>query len=146
MTHEPGKPENDQAFVYLLNEDLALAFRSLVQTLSNLGGARDDEYASIRKERIEYLDQQLQHALTLVRQVQALGGMPTTHVPPVHASSSAESAITEELALEHLRLIRYRKRIEEARALGITDTADALEKLAADTQQQVDKLVEVLHR
>lgn len=137
---------SDEKFIWSLNEDLALAFRALVQTLSNLGAGQEDDFSRIRRLRIDHLHQQLHHTLILVRQVQALGGVPTTQVPPVHASDNAEHAITEELALEHLRLVRYRTRIRQARELGMGEAAAALEPLASDAQRQVDTLAAFLHR
>lgn len=124
----------------LMNEDLALTYRAMVQTIRNLSGAPAADYHHVQLERITYLERQVAHAAELGRQVQFLGGTPSTLVPPVHVSPQTRDALNEELALETLRLTRFRRRIREARLAGVPHVAAAVEQILVETQRQVQLL------
>jgi len=131
--------------IKLLNEDLALAFRSHVQTISNLTGAdNDDTFEPTCRQRLDHLDRQLEHTMRLARQIDWLGGLPTTEVSPVHWTSDTRMALAEEMALESLQLNRLRNRASQAREIGETGVAEAIETIARDSESQLETLSEVL--
>jgi bacterioferritin len=92
----------------------------------------------------EHLNQELEHAMILAGQIDFLGGVPQTEIPPIRTELRPEAALGQDLSLEERQLQRYRERIEEAHALGLPDVAEALVPLLSETQSHVRDLRGVL--
>jgi hypothetical protein len=60
----------------------------------------------------------LDHALTLARQIDFLGGVPSTRTPDAERKEDPRAALEQDLALEEGQLRRYRERVEQANELG----------------------------
>jgi len=102
------------------------------------------EYGSIVEELGEHLAQELEHAKTLARQIDFLGGVPTVAVPAVAESPDGATALRADLELEERQLRRYRDRVTEAQELGLPDVAEALRPLLEQTQDHVIELRDAL--
>jgi len=59
-----------------LNEDLATEYQSIVQYVQHTATVKGAEYRSIVDELGSQLSQELEHATTLARQIDFLGGIP----------------------------------------------------------------------
>jgi bacterioferritin len=88
--------------------------------------------------------QELDHALILARQIDFLGGVPTTTVPPIPAQEEAVAALRADLALETSQLERYRERVAQAEEIGLPDVAAALGPLLEQTQEHTRDLLAVV--
>lgn len=132
--------------IELLNEDLSLEYRSLLQYVHQLATIKGARYQQTLNELGDHLNQELEHALILSRQIDFLGGEPTTEVAPVHRSKDAERALEDDLALETTQLKRYRKRVDQATELGLPDVAEALAPVLHQTQDHMRDLQKVLGR
>ena len=74
----------DQAkLVELLNEDLELEYRSIVQYVQHIASVKGAQYQSTLDELATHVRQELDHAITLARQIDFLEGVPSTRVPDV---------------------------------------------------------------
>ena len=69
--------------VELLNGDLELEFRSIVQYTQHAATVKGVEFQPIADKIRPHLRQELEHATVLAEQIDFLGGEPTTHVPEV---------------------------------------------------------------
>src|ERR1700712_4517020 len=78
-----GQSVDRDAFVDLLNEDLELEYQSIVQYVQHIASVKGAEYLSTLEELAVHVKQELDHALTLARQIDFLGGVPSTRVPEV---------------------------------------------------------------
>lgn len=123
-----------------LNEDLELEYRSVVQYVLHIATVKGAEYQAILDELSVHVRQELDHALVLARQVEFLGGTPTTRVPDVGGASDAQTALRQDLELEEGQLQRYRDRVEQASAAGLPDVAESLVPLLQQTQEHVRDL------
>jgi bacterioferritin len=132
--------------IKLLNEDLSLEYRSLLQYIHQLATIKGAKYQQTLHELSTHLSQELEHALVLSRQIDFLGGEPTTDVAPVHRNSDAESALEDDLALETTQLKRYRMRVDQANELGLPDVAEALAPVLHQTQDHLRELQQALGR
>ena len=103
-----------EAFVDKLNEDLELEYQSIVQYVQHIATVKGGEFQSILDELAIRVRQELDHALTLARQIDFLGGIPSTKVPTVPSETDARSALEEDRKLEETQLERYRERTEQA--------------------------------
>jgi bacterioferritin len=128
------------AFVELLNEDLELEYRSIVQYVQHIASVKGAEYLSTLDELAVHVKQELDHALTLARQIDFLGGVPSTRVPEVPSATDARAALTADLELEQGQLERYRERVEQAAKLSLPDVAETLAPLLEQTQEHARDL------
>ena len=76
------------------------------------------EYMSIAAQLEEHAHQELQHALTLSRQIDYLGKMPTVTPKPVKVSKKARDMLRFDLNNEAETIRNYRERIRQCEALG----------------------------
>jgi bacterioferritin len=132
------------AFIDLLNEDLASEYQSIVQYTQHSATIKGAEYRSIVEELGAHLGQELEHAKTLAWQIDFLGGTPTVTVPAVPDTPDGASALRTDLELEERQLERYRERVAQAIELGLPDVAEALRPLLQQTQDHVGDLRDAL--
>lgn len=131
-------------FIDRLNEDLGSEYQSIVQYTQHSATIKGAEYRSIVAELANHLGQELEHAKTLARQIDFLGGTPTVIVPTVPDTPDGTSALRTDLELEERQLRRYRQRVGEAIELGLPDVAEALRPLLQQTQDHVGDLRDAL--
>jgi bacterioferritin len=135
---------DQDSLIALLNEDLELEHRSIVQYIHHIATVKGAEYQSTLDELDVHVKQEVQHALTLARQIDFLGGVPSTAVPPIPQETEARAALTEDLKLEQAQLERYRERVTQAEELGLPDVAEALAPLLQQTQEHARDLLAVV--
>lgn len=133
-------------FVELLNEDLRLEYRSLVQYVRHIATVSGPEFQNIGDELKVHVTQELAHAQTLAEQVAFLGAVPAVDVPAVPDAVDTRDALEQDLALETAQLERYRERTEQAHEIGLPDVAEALKPLLTQTQEHVRDLTTALGR
>lgn len=129
-----------EAFVDNLNEDLELEYQSIVQYVQHIASVKGGEFQSILDELAVHVKQELDHALTLARQIDFLGGVPSTKVPEVPSTTDARAALEADRELEERQLERYRERTEQAESLSLPDVAESLAPLLEQTQEHVRDL------
>jgi bacterioferritin len=135
---------DQESLIALLNEDLELEHRSIVQYIHHIATVKGAKYQSTLDELDVHVKQELQHALTLARQIDFLGGVPSTTVPPIPQVSEARAALADDLELEQGQLDRYRERVAQAEELGLPDVAEALAPLLQQTQEHARDLLAVV--
>lgn len=133
-----------QKFVQLLNEDLQTEYQSIVQYVQHIATTRGPEYQALADELEQHVTQELQHALTLARQIDFLGGRPTVEVPEVPDITDTRAALEADLALEREQLSRYRDRAGQADELGLPDVTEAINPVLEQTQDHVHELCKAL--
>jgi bacterioferritin len=133
-----------EAFIERLNEDLGTEYQSIIQYIQHTATVKGAQYRSIVEELGAHLSQELEHASTLAKQIDFLGGTPTVVVPPVPDVSEGKAALQADLDLEERQLKRYRDRVQEAMDLGLPDVAEVLRPLLEQTQDHVADLRDVL--
>jgi bacterioferritin len=126
---------DQNALIALLNEDLALEYQSIVQYVQHIASVKGAEYQSTLDELATHVRQELDHALTLARQIDFLGGVPETTVPKPARIVEPRAALEADLALEEAQLQRYRERVDHAQELGLPDVAETLAPLLQQTQE-----------
>src|SRR4029450_9582641 len=72
-----------------LNEDLAREYQAIIAYTVYSQVLKGAEYMAIAGELEVHAGQELQHALTIAKQIDYLGGMPTTTALPVKQSDAA---------------------------------------------------------
>lgn len=126
--------------IELLNGDLELEFRSIVQYTQHLATVKGVEYQPLADMIRPHLRQELEHATVLAQQIDFLGEVPTTEVPAVPGQTDPQRALRDDLDLEERQLAGYRERFEQAEEIGLPDVAEALRPLLEQTQDHVRDL------
>jgi bacterioferritin len=139
-TRDEGHDVDRDKLVEALNEDLELEFQSIVQYVQHIASVKGAEYLSTLEELSVHVQQELTHALTLARQIDFLGGVPSTTVPAISELTEARAALSADLALEERQLERYRDRVEQAESLSLPDVAESLAPLLQQTQEHARDL------
>ena len=129
-----------QQLVDLLNEDLSLELRSVVQYVRHVATITGPQYQSTVDELKLHMTEELNHATVLAEQIDFLGGTPTTQVAPVPDVADSRAALESDLQLEEEQLDRYRERVLQCNDAGLPDVAEALKPLLEQTQEHVRDL------
>ena len=128
-----------QQLVERLNEDLAREYQAIIAYVVYSQVLKGAEYMSIAKELEKHAGEELQHALTIAKQIDYLGGMPTATALPVKLSEKAEEMLRADLANENDTIRNYRERVKQCEALQEYAMAeDIREILRQEQEHQID--------
>ena len=85
-----------------LNEDLAREYQAIIAYVVYSQVLKGAEYMNIAAELEVHAGEELQHALTIAKHIDYLGGMPTATSLPVKLSEKAEVMLRADLECESL--------------------------------------------
>lgn len=140
----PTPPQDETSItrdrlVELLNEDLSREYQAIISYVIYSQVMKGAAYMSIAKELEKHAGEELQHALTLSKQIDYFGGQPTTTPKPVKTSEKAEDMLRFDLDNENETVRNYRDRIRQAEALGeYALSEDLREILRQEQEHQLD--------
>ncbi len=122
-----------------LNEDLAREYQAIIAYVVYSQVLKGAEYMSIAAELEKHAAEELAHALTIAKQIDYLGGMPTAKPLPVKLSEKAEEMLRADLENENNTVRAYRERVKQCEALGEYAIAeDIREILRQEQEHQID--------
>src|ERR1700704_1641556 len=98
-----------KALIALLSEDLAREFQAVIAYVVYSQTLKGAQYMAIAKELEGHAAQELQHALTIAKQIDYLGGTPTTVPREVKMSPRAEAMLQFDLDNEGETLLNFRE-------------------------------------
>src|ERR1700676_4357090 len=123
----------------LLNEDLSREYQAIIAYVVYSQVLKGAEYMSIADQLQLHAAQELQHALTLSRQIDYLGKMPTVTPKPVKTSEDAKQMLRFDLDNENETVRNYRERIRQCEALGEFAMAEQTRQILMQEQDhQID--------
>jgi bacterioferritin len=127
-----------------LNTDLAAEYQAVImyRTYASLvtGPYRQELRAFFEGE----IPDELGHAAFLADKIVALGGTPVTQAPPVPAAKDNRQMLENALQAEVETIERYKRRLEQAEALGEVAVKVQLENLIVDESQHRDDIRRML--
>ncbi len=128
-----------ERLVELLNEDLSREYQAIISYVVYSQVIKGAAYMSIAAELEKHAAEELQHALTLSKQIDYFGGQPTTTPKPVRTSEKAEDMLRFDLENENETVRNYRDRVRQAEALGeYALSEDLREILRQEQEHQMD--------
>jgi bacterioferritin len=123
----------------LLNEDLSREYQAIIAYVVYSQVLKGAEYMSIAAQLEEHAHQELQHALTISRQIDYLGKMPSVTPKPVKVSDKARDMLRFDLDNENITIINYQERIRQCEALGEFAMAEQIREILVQEQDhQID--------
>jgi bacterioferritin len=122
-----------------LNEDLAREYQAIIAYVVYSQALKGAEYMSIAAELETHAKEELEHALTIARQVDYLGGMPTATPLPVKLSEDPVTMLRADLQNENDTVRNYRIRVKQCEALGEYGVAEEIREILRQEQEhQID--------
>src|SRR5437867_13324404 len=94
----------------LLNEDLAREYQAIIAYVVYSQVLKGAEYMDIAAQLETHARQELDHALTLSRQIDYLGKMPVVSPKPVRTSKNARDMLSLDPDHEKKTIPKYRAR------------------------------------
>src|SRR5256885_10195725 len=91
-----------------LNEDLAREYQAIIAYVVYSQVLKGPQYMSIAKELEKHAGEELQHALTISKHIDYLGGMPSVSPLAVKQSERAEEMLRADLENENNTIRAYR--------------------------------------
>jgi bacterioferritin len=128
-----------QALIDGLNDDLSREYQAIIAYVIYSQVLKGAAYMAIAKELEVHATQELQHALTIAKHIDYLGGMPNATPKAVKLSDKAEVMLRADLDNENETVRQYRQRLRQAEALDeIAIAEDLREILRQEQEHQVD--------
>src|SRR5258705_13669144 len=100
MAEKQTTVSTDQ-LIKLLNEDLEREYQAVIAYVVYSQVLKGAEYMNIAQELEKHALQELGHALTIAKQIDYLGGMPTVQPKPVKTSEDAREMLQFDLDAEN---------------------------------------------
>lgn len=135
-----------KALIALLNEDLAREFQAIIAYVVYSQTLRGPQYMTIAKELEVHAGQELEHALTIAKQIDYLGGTPTTVPKNVKMSEKADAMLQFDLDNEGETIINYRERVTQCEALGEYAIAEEIREILRVEQEHAIDLATALNK
>jgi bacterioferritin len=90
-------PSTRDALIQSLNEDLAREYQAVIASVVYSQVLKGAEYMNIAQELEKLAAQELQHALTIAKQVDHLGGTPIVQPKPVQPTEDNKAMLRTDL-------------------------------------------------
>ncbi len=133
-----ANPSREQ-LIGLLNEDLAREYQAIIAYVVYSQVLTGPQYMNIADELEVHAGEELAHALTIAKQIDYLGGMPTVTPRPVKTSEKAEEMLQFDLDNENETIRNYRERVRQCEALGEYALAEQIRSILVEEQEhQID--------
>jgi bacterioferritin len=132
------------ALIDRLNEDLGREYQAIIAYVIYSQVLKGAEYMNIAKELETHAREELEHALTISKQIDYLGGMPTATPKPVKQSEKAEEMLRADLKNESDTIRAYRERIGQCESLGEYAIAEDIREILRQEQEHLIDLATAL--
>ncbi|ODR98321.1 ferritin [Methyloceanibacter superfactus] len=128
----------------LLNEDLSREYQAIIAYVVYSQVLKGAEYMSISSQLEQHAHEELQHALTISRQIDYLGEMPSVTAKPVKTSEKARDMLKFDLDNEAETIRNYRTRVRQCEALGEFAMAEQIREILVQEQDHLIDLATAL--
>ena len=136
----PGR----QQLIDALNEDLAREYQAIIAYVTYSQVLRGAEFMAIARELEVHAGEELQHALTVAKQIDYLGGRPTVTPLPVETPADARAMLRADLENEIATIRAYRDRVSQCEALKEFAVAEEIREILRQEQEHAIDLATAL--
>ena len=144
MPNETSKPMTRERLIELLNDDLSREYQAIIAYVNYSQVLKGAQYMNIAAELEKHAGEELQHALTIAKQIDYLGGMPTVTPKPVKTSEKAEDMLRFDLENEAETIRNYRRRLKQADELNEYSMAESIRSILVQEQEHLIDLATAL--
>ena len=130
--------------IALLNEDLAREYQAIIAYVAYSQILKGAEFMNIAEELEVHATEELAHALTISKQIDYLGGIPTVVPKPVKISDKARDLLRFDLDNEAETIKAYRTRVRQCEALGEFAISEHIREILKQEQEHLTDLASAL--
>jgi bacterioferritin len=128
-----------ESLAELLNEDLAREYQAIIGYVVYSQVLKGAAYMNIADQLEIHAKQELDHALTIARQIDYLGAMPCVTPKPVKTSDDPKQMLQFDLDNEGETIRNYRDRVRQCEDLGEFAMAEQIREILVNEQDhQID--------
>ena len=127
-----------------LNEDLSREYQAIIAYVNYSQVLKGAAYMNIAGELEKHAGEELAHALTIAKQIDYLGGMPTVTPKTVKTSEKAEDMLRFDLDNENLTIKNYRQRVLQCEELHEYAIAEHIRDILMQEQEHQSDLATAL--
>ena len=130
--------------VEALNADLSREYQAIIAYVVYSQVLKGAEYMAIAKELETHAQEELQHAITIAKHIDYLGGSPTTTALPVKQSDKPREMLRADLDNENATIRNYRERLRQCEALEEYAIAEDIREILRQEQEHQTDLATAL--
>src|SRR3982074_97053 len=127
-------PAKRDALIKSLNGDLAREYQAIIAYVVYSQVLKGAEYMNIAAELEKHAGEELQHAITIAKQIDYLGGTPTVQPEPVKSTDNNKEMLRADLNNENQTIKNYRARVRQCEELGEFAMAELIREILIDEQ------------
>jgi bacterioferritin len=137
-------PVTREEMIRLLNEDLAREYQAIIAYVVYSQTMKGAKYQHIASELKRHASEELEHALTIAKQIDYFNGTPVTTPKEVKMSDNPDDMLRFDLENERVTIQNYRQRIRQAEAMGEFALSEVLREIIVQEQEHMTDLAEAL--
>ena len=133
-----------QQLIDRLNDDLSREYQAIIAYVVYSQVLKGAEYMNIATELEKHAGEELQHALTVSKHIDYLGGMPSVTPKRVAQSEDAREMLRADLNNESETIRQYRERLVQCEALHEYAIAEDIREILRQEQEHLIDLATAL--
>ena len=141
---QPSGSATRQLLIDALNEDLSREYQAIIAYVVYSQVIKGAAYMQIAKELEKHAAEELQHALTISKQIDYLGGMPTVVPKEVKTSDDPKQLLQFDLDNETETIRHYRQRVKQCESAGEYAIAEHIRQILVQEQDHQIELATAL--
>jgi bacterioferritin len=141
---EKTSPSSRDEIIKGLNEDLAREYKAIIQYVVFSSTLKGAEYGNIAEQLQKHASDELAHALKVAKQIDYLGGEPTTKGKEAEYSDDSKTMLEIDLRAEQETIKNYRERILQAERSGEFALSEILRDIILQEQDHEMDLKDAL--
>src|SRR5450755_2253642 len=141
---ENTAPVTRDSLIKALNEDLSREYQAIIAYVVYSQVLKGAAYMNIADQLVEHAGQELQHALTLAKQIDYLGGTPTVQPKPVKVTDDNKEMLHADLNNESETIRNYRQRVRQCESIGEFAMAELIREILVQEQDHLIDLATAL--
>ncbi|HMI52137.1 MAG TPA: ferritin-like domain-containing protein [Candidatus Saccharimonadales bacterium] len=131
---QTARPLTREALIENLNGDLAREYQAIISYVIYSQVLKGAEYMNIAAELEKHAGEELQHAITIAKQIDYLGGAPTATPGPVKLTADNKEMLRADLNNENETIRNYRERVKQCEDLSEFAMAELIREILIDEQ------------
>ena len=131
---QPAGSITREKLIEKLNEDLAREYQAVISYVIYSQVLKGAEYMNIAAELEKHAGEELQHAITIAKQIDYLGGTPTATPAPVKVTDDNKEMLKADLHNENDTIRNYRERVRQCEELDEFAMAELVREILIEEQ------------
>lgn len=137
--HHASQADPRERLIHDLNEDLSREYQAVIGYVVYSQVIKGAEFMSIASELEKHASEELEHAITIAKQIDYLGGEPSVTAKPVKTSASARDMLQFDLDNETETIRNYQQRVRQCEELEEYAMAEQIRTILVQEQEhQID--------